>query len=98
MDLPEYITKAEVQRVCRELGIRDWTMLTAPEVPADEARRIHTEVGGETNQITAEEFQQGLEVELEHRVHAIELCPVRILDEHQLAREQCRAWFGCLCH
>ena len=68
MDLPEYITKAEVQRVCRELGIRDWTMLTAPEVPADEARRIQTEVGGETNQITAEEFQQGLEVELEHGI------------------------------
>ena len=68
MDLPEYITKAEVQRVCRELGIRDWTMLTAPEVTLDEARRIQTEVGGETDRITAEEFQQGLEVELEHGI------------------------------
>ena len=68
MDLPEYITKAEVQRVCRELGIRDWTTLTAPEVMLDEARRIQTEVGGETDRITAEQFQQGLEVELEHGI------------------------------
>ena len=68
MDLTEYITKAEVQRVCRELGIRDWTTLTTPEVTLDEARRIQVEVGGETDQITAEAFQQGLEVELEHGI------------------------------
>ena len=40
MQLPEYITKAEVQRVCAELGIRDWTTLTKPEVTPDEAERI----------------------------------------------------------
>ena len=27
MNLPQYITAGEVQRVCRELGIRDWTEL-----------------------------------------------------------------------
>ena len=68
MNLPEYITKLEVQRVCGELGIRDWTKLTASEVTLDEAQRIQAEVGGETSQITTEQFQQGLEVELEHGI------------------------------
>ena len=68
MKLPEYITKSEVQRVCRELGIRDWTTLTTPEVTDDEARRIQAEVGGETGELTPEQFRQGLEVELEHGI------------------------------
>jgi hypothetical protein len=68
MNLPEYITKAEVQRVCHELGIRDWTKLTAAEVTLDEARRIQAEVGGETAELTPEQFKQGLEVELEHGI------------------------------
>ena len=29
MKLPEYITQAEVKKVCKELGIRDWTKLLA---------------------------------------------------------------------
>ncbi len=29
MNLPQYVTEEEVQRVCRELGIRDWTMRLA---------------------------------------------------------------------
>ena len=64
--LPEYITTEEVQRVCRELGIRDWTSLTEPAVLAEEAEIIRRAVGGEATQITAEEFRRGLEVELEH--------------------------------
>jgi hypothetical protein len=68
MHLPEYITKAEVQRVCTELGIRDWTTLTTPEVTLDEARRIQAEVGGETAELTPDQFRQGLEVELEHGI------------------------------
>ena len=68
MNLPEYITKSEVQRVCKELGIRDWTLLTKPEVTLDEAARIQAEVGGETSELTVEQFRQGLEVELEHGV------------------------------
>ena len=66
MQLPEYITLAEVQRVCRELGFRDWTQLTSTEVLAEEARVLQAEVGGETVQIPLEEFQNGLEIELEH--------------------------------
>jgi hypothetical protein len=68
MELPEYISKEEVQRVCRELGIRDWTQLTKPDVTLDEARRIQAEIGAETAQISLEAFRQGLEVELEHGV------------------------------
>ena len=66
MQLPEYVTLAEVQRVCRELGFRDWTQLTNLEVLAEEARVLQAEVGGEALQIPLEEFQLGLEVELEH--------------------------------
>jgi hypothetical protein len=66
MNLPEYITTEEVQRVCRELGIRDWTSLTEARVPLEEARIIQAAVGAEATQITAGEFCGGLEVELEH--------------------------------
>jgi hypothetical protein len=66
MNIPEYITKDEVQRVCRELGLQDWTELTTPEISIDEVKVIQAEVGGEAMGISAEAFQQGLEVELEH--------------------------------
>jgi len=66
MQLPEYITLAEVQRVCQELGFRDWTQLTSTEVLAEEARVLQAEVGGEALQVPLEAFQNGLEIELEH--------------------------------
>lgn len=66
MKLPQYITTEEVQRVCRELGIRDWTSLTEAAVSVEEAQVIQTAVGAEATQITADEFRRGLEVELEH--------------------------------
>lgn len=66
MEIPEYISKMEVQRVCRELGIRDWSALTAPQVESREAEIIRQEVGGEALQISIDEYQAGLEVELEH--------------------------------
>jgi hypothetical protein len=66
MNLPQYITTEEVQRVCCELGIRDWTLLAEAAVPVEEARVIQTAVGAEATQITTDEFRRGLEVELEH--------------------------------
>jgi hypothetical protein len=66
MELPEYITKKEVQRVCKEIGISDWTKLTSARVDIKEATLIREKVGGETTQISIEEFRRGLEVELEH--------------------------------
>lgn len=66
MNTTDFISKEEVQRVCQELGIRDWTKLTDTKVQIEEARIIQTAVGSEALQITVERFQQGLEVELEH--------------------------------
>jgi hypothetical protein len=66
MKIPEYISKEEVQRVCQELGIRDWTQLSAPEVQVEEARIIQAEIGGEVAHIPLDEFRLGLAVELEH--------------------------------
>ena len=37
MDLPQYVTAAEVQRVCAALKIRDWTQLTDGKVQPEEA-------------------------------------------------------------
>jgi hypothetical protein len=66
MKLPQYITPEEVQRVCRELGIRDWTTMTEAAVSVEEAQMIQAAVGAEATQVTADEFRRGLEVELEH--------------------------------
>ena len=66
MILPEYITQAEVQRVCQALGLQDWTSLSEARVPLSEAKLIQAAVGSEALAIPAEAFQQGLEVELEH--------------------------------
>ena len=66
MDVPEYVSQAEVQRVCQELGISDWTKLPEPRVSLEEAKIIQAEVGGEAKLISADGFRRGLEVELEH--------------------------------
>lgn len=66
MQIPEYITKEEVQRVCRELGFRDWTQLTEAKVLPSEAEALQRLIGAEAAQIPLDSFQQGLEVELEH--------------------------------
>jgi Protein of unknown function (DUF5661) len=66
MNIPEYISKEDVKRVCQELGIRDWSQLAAPEVQIEEARIIQAEIGGEVADIPLDEFRLGLTVELEH--------------------------------
>jgi hypothetical protein len=66
MNLPQYITTEEVQRVCLELGIRDWTALKEAAVTFEEAKIIQSSVGAEAIQIDTDEFRRGLEVELEH--------------------------------
>jgi GrpB-like predicted nucleotidyltransferase (UPF0157 family) len=66
MDITDYVTTEEVQRVCRELGIRDWTILTDTAVEIDEAQIIQAAVGSEALEIPTAWFRQGLEVELEH--------------------------------
>lgn len=66
MEIPEYITKQEVQRVCAELKISDWTQLTRAEVDSKDAAVVRELVGAEALEIPLEDFQAGLEVELEH--------------------------------
>jgi hypothetical protein len=66
MNLPEYITKEEVQRVCTEIGIRNWEGLTEAKVSLEEAGLIRKLVGGEALSISTEDFRDGLEIELEH--------------------------------
>ena len=66
MNISDFIPKEEVQRVCQELGIRDWTKLIETKVQVEKAKIIQAAVGSEALQIPVEWFQQGLEVELEH--------------------------------
>jgi hypothetical protein len=66
MNIADFVSQEEVKRVCRELGIRDWTKLTDTNVPIEEAEIIQSVVGSEALDIPAAWFQQGLEVELEH--------------------------------
>lgn len=66
MKLPEYITTEEVKRVCKELGIRDWTALPEAKASTEEAQKILAEVNTEGMNIDLEEFRNGLDVELEH--------------------------------
>ena len=66
MNVPEYITKEEVRRVCSAIGVRDWTALTEAKVKIEEAAVIQKLVGGEALAISSEDFRDGLEVELEH--------------------------------
>ena len=66
MKIPEYITIEEVQRICKQLKLRDWTKLKKAEVPLKEARIILAEIKTGRMKIEIEEFRNGLEVELEH--------------------------------
>ncbi len=66
MKLPEYITAAEVRRVCKELGIRDWSRLKAAKALPEEAKKILAEVNTEKMNVDLNEFLAGLNVELEH--------------------------------
>ena len=68
MKLPEYISKAEVKRVCKELGIRDWSTLKDINVTTKEATAILKVVNVKKMQIPIEVFKQGIEVELEHGI------------------------------
>jgi hypothetical protein len=62
----EYITTTEVRRVCRDIGIRDWTRLKKAKATAKEAKIILDIVNTEKMPIDIKEFTAGLDVELEH--------------------------------
>ena len=66
MKIPQYITVAEVRRVCKELKIRDWTRIKDPKVSLKEAKIILAQVNTRGMDIDPKAFCAGLEVELEH--------------------------------
>jgi hypothetical protein len=66
MKLPEYITADEVKRVCKEIGLRDWSKIMDPTVSEKEASTILNIVNTKGMNIPLEAFRKGLEVELEH--------------------------------
>jgi len=66
MKLPEYITADEVKRVCKEIGLRDWSEITDSTVSVEEASTILDIVNTQGMNIPLESFRKGLEVELEH--------------------------------
>jgi hypothetical protein len=66
MKHPEYVTIEEVKRVCREIGIRDWSEINDPSVSEKEASTILNIVNSKGMNIPLEAFRKGLEVELEH--------------------------------
>ncbi|HMK64408.1 MAG TPA: DUF5661 family protein, partial [Thermodesulfobacteriota bacterium] len=66
MKIPEYVSSKEVKRVCKALGLRDWTTIRKAEVKSEEAEIILNEVKPRGMKIPLEEFRAGLEVELEH--------------------------------
>jgi hypothetical protein len=68
MNLPDYVSVQEVKRVCGELKIRDWTLLKKAEVLPEEAKAILAELETGEMKIAIENFQLGLEVELEHGI------------------------------
>jgi DNA-binding MurR/RpiR family transcriptional regulator len=66
MKMPEYVSKAEVKRVCKELGFRDWSALKTFTVTKKESATILQIVNVKKMAIPVEEFRHGLDVELEH--------------------------------
>jgi len=66
MPSTEYVTTDEVKRVCKELGLRDWSLITDPAVSDEETATILKIVNTTNMDITLDTFRQGLEVELEH--------------------------------
>jgi len=66
MKLPEYVTKEEVQRVCKGLKLRDWTKIKAPKISLKEAKIVLKQIDSAGMKIDPEQFRRGLEVEFEH--------------------------------
>jgi hypothetical protein len=66
MKLPEYVTAKEVARVCKEVGLADWSKRKTAVVSVKEAAKILKIVNVEKMKIPVDDFRMGLEVELEH--------------------------------
>jgi hypothetical protein len=65
MKLPEYVTTEEVKRICKAIGLSDWSEKTDPNVSEEEASTILKIVNTKSMEIPLDDFRKGLEVELE---------------------------------
>lgn len=81
MNIPEYITKEEVQRFCKELDLKDWTQLGEGGVDPKDAAVIRELVGSEALEISLDAFIRGLEIELEH---GMEFPDANVTNNHPL--------------
>jgi hypothetical protein len=81
MDISDFVSQEEVQRSCKQLGIRDWTKLTDTTVQTDEAKTIQSAVGAEALQVPVAWFQHGLEIELEH---GLEFSDANVTNNHPI--------------
>jgi len=68
MKLPEYVTPAEVRRVCKKIGISDWSKKKDDKVTLGEAKKILKHIKKNGMKVDPEQFRVGLQVELEHGV------------------------------
>jgi len=66
MKLPEYVTKAEVKKACKQLGLKDWSERKDPQITTEESTIILKVANTGGMKVPVEEFRMGLEVELEH--------------------------------
>jgi hypothetical protein len=66
MKLPEYVTKAEVKKACKALGLKDWSVRKDSKVTTEESAKILKAANTGGMRVPVEEFRMGLEVELEH--------------------------------
>jgi len=66
MKLPEYVTKAEVKKACKQLGLKDWSVRKDTKVTTEESTIILKVANTGGMKVPVEEFRMGLEVELEH--------------------------------
>ena len=66
MNVPQYITNEEVRKICKQIGIRDWTKLKSPHATRCEAQNILKLLNTKKMPIDVEDFRAGLDVELEH--------------------------------
>jgi len=74
-----YITIDEVRHVCETLALPDWTLLKGGKIATADADIIRNVVGGEALDVPLEQFQHGLEIELEH---GIEFPDANVINNH----------------
>lgn len=74
-----YITTHEVRHVCENLALPDWTQLKNGKIATADADTIRNVVGSEALNIPLEQFQYGLEIELEH---GIEFSDTNVTNNH----------------